>query len=211
MRPSALRGLAFLVTCTGLLFLVTPPAFAQFTVTLTFDENCNGSYRDSLGLSLALPCSQIPDPGPGGLNNALFYSMLNPPGLVAGDVLIMEPPSDTLLSDILRFDPVTQGGGVFVYSDIDADSPPVLADIGFPTSYNTNTLTIDEGGVEGVWNGVIYRPTPGQPGFVAGSAGPVTYNFGPVPYNFTSDAAPEPATGLLLLAPLAALVLRRRK
>jgi hypothetical protein len=204
MKPSALRGLVLLVTCTGLLFLVTPPAFAQFTVTLTFDENSNGWITSTGGSPQALPCSEITDPGPGGLNNALFYSTLNPPGLVAGDVLIMEPSSTIQLSDLLRFDPNTLGGGVFVYSDIEAGVPPDLADIGFPTSYNTNILTINEIGPELGWNGVSYTPTAGQPGFVAGASGPVTYNF-------TSDDVPEPATGLLLLAPLAAFVLCRRK
>lgn len=192
-----------LVTCIGLLlFLVTAPAYAQIqVVNLTFNENCLGTITFPAGSPSPLSCSQIPDPGPGGLGNVLFYAMRNPPGLVAGDVLIMEPPNFTGLSDILRFDPVTQGGGVFVYSDIEVGDS-YLADIGFPAGYNTNLLTMNEAGVEGGWNGVSYTPVAGQPGFVTSN---------PVTYNFTSDDVPEPATGLLLLAPLAALVLRRRK
>jgi hypothetical protein len=41
------------------------------------------------------------DPGPGGLANVLTYSMVNPPGLTAGDLLIVEPGNG--LGDVVRF------------------------------------------------------------------------------------------------------------
>jgi hypothetical protein len=143
------------------------------------------------------------DPGPGGRPNALFYNLLNPPGLVAGDLLVNEPVTGGL-SDLLRFDPTVNGGGVFVYSEVDPGDPrPDFADIGFPTAFNTNQLTVLEVGPEGN-NGIIYQPVAGQPGFVAGASLPVVYHF-------VSDA-PEPATaGFLLLGGAAMLLICRRR
>ena len=60
------------------------------------------------------------------------------------------------------------------YSDI-SDGKDSLADTGFPSSLYTNTLAVIETGPEGGPNGYIYTPTAGQPGFVAGASGPVTY------------------------------------
>jgi hypothetical protein len=189
-----------LTICAGLLFLAAAPAFAQSTVTISFDENCTGLFENSNGSSFSLDCGPLNDPGPGGLSNALFYNMLNPPGLVAGDVFILEPNSQ-ILSDILRFDPNVQGGGVFVYSGLGGD----LADTGFPSDHNQNSVTVFEVGFGKGGQGVSYTPVDGQPGFVALSAGPVTYNLA------SDSEVPEPATGLLLLAPLAAFALRRGK
>ncbi|MGD0579223.1 MAG: PEP-CTERM sorting domain-containing protein [Bryobacteraceae bacterium] len=203
MRLAAFRGLILPMIWAGLLALGTVPAFADgFTITLNFDERCNGVLNGFTG-SVPMPCGMIPDPGPGGLTNVMFYNMLNPPGLVGGDVVILEPGSATaaVVSDLLRFDPNVQGGGVFVYSDIDEGATD-LADIGFPGGYNTNLVTITEVGPEGS-NGVSYTPTAGQPGFVGDASAPVEYDF-------ISDV-PEPTTGILLLAPLAALLLHRRK
>jgi hypothetical protein len=196
LKISKFREILYLVVCACLLSLITAPAFAAplFTVTIGFDENCNGTFANSTGFTATLPCSLVNDPGPGGLSNAVFYGTLNPPSLVAGDVFIFE--QNETVSDILRFNTSLQGGGVFVYSNLLGGS---LADIGFPSLANTNVLNILE-----IGGGVSYTPTAGQPGFVTGAAGPVTYNF-------ISNPVPEPATGLLLLAPLAAIFLRRRK
>jgi hypothetical protein len=191
------RQLLFVIAVAGAMALLPGPAFSQFTVNIAFDENCHGTFRNSAGFNQALACSFVNDPGSGGLNNALFYNTLNPPGLIAGDVIIME---GSVLSDVLRFDSQTQGGGVFVYSD--TDLPRDMADIGFPTAFLTNTLTVQEVGPEGN-NGITYVPTAGQPGFVSGV--PTTV----VTYQFTSDV-PEPATGILLLGG-AILLLRRHR
>ena len=56
----------------------------------TVDENCNGTLNGFLGPQ-AEPCGFMNDPGPGGLFNVMTYDLLNPPGLVAGDVLMIEP------------------------------------------------------------------------------------------------------------------------
>lgn len=194
-----LRLFVFLAGLVILLSLITPPASAQiFAVNIRFDENCNGTIA-AVGIpgSSPLPCFFLPDPGPGGLANVMFYSLLGPPNLVAGDVLVTEPGSAGLLSDLLRFDPNVLGGGIFVYSDIGTDA---LADIGFPTSFNINNITLPEVGPE-CCNGLVYTPGAGQPGEVPGFA---------VTYTFISDT-PEPATALLLAAPLVVLALRRRK
>jgi hypothetical protein len=164
------------------------PVHAQFTVTITADENGNGHFMNSNGFMSALPSALQPDPGPGGLALALTYSMLTPPGLTAGDVLVAEPPTGEL-GDVIRFNPqeVAPDGtlGAFVFYSLAGEGS--LADTGFPTALYTNQATAME------INGVItYTPTAGQPGFVTGAAGPVTYVL-------TSDAAvPEPASLTLL-------------
>ena len=175
-------------------------AFAQgFAVNATFDENGNGLLTTTNGFSGALPSGMLADPGPGGLPAVLFYDLLNPPGLTGGDVLVFEDETGQP-GDVLRFDPnATLGndtGGVFVYSLNDGDGS--LADIGLPGGLNTNLITVTESG--GMIN---YTPTAGQPGFVAGASGPVTFSF-------ISDA-PEPGSILLLTGGLAFLGVRLRR
>jgi hypothetical protein len=133
----------------------------------------------------------------------MFYDLLNPTGLVPGDVIVTENAS--FISDILRFSPSVGTGGVFVYSDMGPGDPAdSLADIGFPTMLSTNFTFVPEVGPEGS-NGIVYTPTAGQPGFITGSAGPVTYTF-------TSDstAVPEPGTVGVALLGAAAMWMRRR-
>ena len=186
----------------ALLCVSMPSSHAQgFSVTISFDETGNGTLSNTNNFFSNLPTSMITDPGPGGVQSVLFYGMLNPPGLVAGDLILLEPGGGGLLSDLLRFDPATQNGGLFVYSDT-FDGADSLADVGFPTALNTNTLTLFEAGAEGS-NGFSYTPTAGQPGFVAGAGGPVTYVF-------TSDSAvPEPSSIALLLGGAAVLGVKR--
>jgi hypothetical protein len=179
--------------------LLLSSAYAQgFSVTITVDENGNGTFANSGGFFSPLPGVLAPDPGPGGLPIALTYDLLNPPGLVAGDLILFEPRGENgVLSDIVRFNlssPTGGTGSLVFYSD-NADTGSDLADTGFPTATYTNKLTATEIGPEGA-NGFTYTPTAGQPGFVAGAAGPVTYVL-------ESDVAsvPEPST----LIPLAGI------
>ena len=167
-------------------------AFAQFTVTITFDENCNSSFINSTGFMSVLSCAKLADPGPGGLPSALTYGLQNPPGLVAGDLILSEPGSlNGLVSDIVRFNPSQNNGSLVFYSDT-TDGVDSMADVGFPTLLNTNTLTLPEVGPEGS-NGLTYTPVAGQPGFVAGAGGPVTYVI-------QSDTVPEPVSfGLVII------------
>ncbi len=173
-----------------------------FTVTISVDENGNGTLVNSNGFSSPLPFALLPDPGPGGLPAALTYGMLSPPGLVAGDLILLEPPSSQM-SDLIRFNPNQNGGSLVLYSD-NTDGAEALADTGFPLALYPNNVTFTEVGVEGA-NGFTYTPIAGQPGFVAGAAGPVTYVI------ISDSPVPEPST--LLLAAFSALpaLWRRRR
>src|SRR4029079_9543074 len=97
------------------------------------------------------------------------YGMLNPPSMVAGDLILLEPLGG-ILSDVIRFNPQQHGGSLVFYSD-NTDGADALADTGFPTAFYTNNITFTEVGPEGA-NGFTYTPIAGQPGFVAGGGGP---------------------------------------
>ena len=158
--------------------------------TITVDENGNGTIQFPGGPAGALPGVLAPDPGPGGLASALTYNLLGPPGLVAGDLILLEPGGGGLLSEIIRFNPAGTAAGypasLVFYSD-NADGSDSLADKGFPTSLYANNLTAVEVGPEIGPNGFTYTPTANQPGFIPG--------FG-VTYVIRSDLAtvPEPST-----------------
>jgi hypothetical protein len=175
--------------CAGTL-LGSQAANAQaFSVTISVDENGNGQLANSSGFNSPLPFASQTDPGPGGLNNALTYGLLNPPGLTAGDVFLTNAACGGCITDVIRFNPdegIASSTGALVFYSNDSGS---LADIGFPTANYTNTLSISEGPT-----GAIYTPVTGEPGFVAGSAGPVTYDL-------TSLAAdvPEPSTWAMMI------------
>jgi hypothetical protein len=180
-----------------------PEVFAQVTVTV--DENGHGT-ASLPGSVIPLLFSLSPDPGPGGLPGALTYSIAPPvPSfvLVPGDVALSEPGAS--LSDLIRFNQNSNlPGSLVFYSDV----PPVdaLADIGFPTANYTNLVALMETGPEGN-NGLIYTPTAGMPGFVAGAQ---------VTYVLQSDSVvPEPASiimgGISLTMGVVYVWVRRRR
>ena len=171
-------------------------ANAQFSVTITIDENGNGTLTNTNGFMGNLASGLQADPGPGGLAAALTYDLFSPPGLTAGDLILVDPGTFTL-SDIIRFNPneispAGNPGSLVFYSDNDAaDNNKSLADTGFPTAFYANNFAVFEVGPEGGPNGYVYTPTAGQPGFVAGAAGPVTYVI------LSDSVVPEPSSVVL--------------
>lgn len=163
---------------------------ANGNIGITVDESGNGTINGFSG-TLALPSSLMADPGPGGLASVLTYDTLNPPGLVSGDVLIFDPAG--VFEDVVRFNAAetfTNGniGALLFYSN-PVDGFDSLADTPAPPgSFYPDTISLTEVGGE-----VLYTPTAGQPGFVAGAAAPVTYTFISDP-----PTVPEPATLWLL-------------
>jgi hypothetical protein len=184
------------------LFAIAQQTWAQSTATITLDELGNGTI--TTGISFPTAGQLLADPGPGGLSSALTYNLLGPPGLVAGDLIILEPGLTTV-SDIVRFNPQGTGGNnaypasVVFYSD-NLDGADALADTGFPTAlYINNTATIEVGPEDN--NGVFYTPTATQPGFITGFV---------TTYHFISDV-PEPSVGMFVIAAIAISAARRRQ
>jgi hypothetical protein len=179
------------------------------TITITVDENGNGTINGFAGLE-SLPSTLQSDPGPGGLASVLAYSMLNPPGLTAGDVLLTD---NGVTLDVIRFNPsetcVDQSTGCLVFYSDNIDGFDSIGDTSSPPgAFYTNVISIPELGTESN-NGAFYTPTVGEPGFVAGAAVPVTYDF-------ISDGSgapvPEPMTLSLFGAGIVgAVAMRSRK
>jgi hypothetical protein len=180
-----------------------------FSITITVDENCNSLFTNTNGFSSPLDCTLAADPGPGGLTAALTYDLLNPPGLVAGDFILLDAPG-AATSDVIRFNtssPLSAGAGSLVfYSDL-IGGANALADTGFPTAFYTNNLMSAEAVLPGGFIGIAYTPTLGQPGFVEGASGPVTY----VIRSDVVAVVPESATMALFGAAVLALGWSRRR
>ena len=201
MNTRLLR-IPFLVFALAFVAGLHNAAAQGFNVTITLHENGTGMFQNSNGFNSPLVGAPAPDTGPGGLPNALTFGLLNPPGLVAGD-FIMTDPGLSPVSDIIRFNSLN--GTAIFYSLVGGGQ---LADTGLPAALNTNTFSMPENTL-GLTS---YTPTAGQPGFVSGSAGPVTYLI-----DSETAAVPDVGSSALLLAlALAALlggqsVLGRRK
>jgi hypothetical protein len=155
---------------------------------------------DELGHGFAGPGHIITDPGPGNQTNVLAYALAFGGG-VQGDVIMLEPGSDSLRSDVIRFN----GDNTLIFfSDNGLDGPDSPADTGFSSPLYPNRITISEVGSEAN-NGAFYTPAPGQPGFE-----PAAPN---ATFEFISDvtATPEPSSLLLLASGTGLLCFNRRR
>jgi MYXO-CTERM domain-containing protein len=207
---------------TAALVALGSQAFATYDVTVTVDENGNGTV-DASALPegpvspIALTWTLATDHGPGGLSNALTYSFANIFGpyssLVAvtqGDVLMYENfiGDDGHIGDVFRFEGTNGSNASGVFYSETGPGENSLADIGLPTAHYLSPMPAQILEVDGVG---VYTPTAGQPGYVdTSSLGFQTQ----VTYDLISDV-PEPVSfavwGLAGLSAAAAVAVRRRR
>jgi hypothetical protein len=156
---------------------------------VTADENGHG--RVDLcggGCPAPMPSAMAADPGPGGAASALTYNLLSPPSLETGDVLIYR---NGQLDDVIRFEGAGASASLVFYS---APSGGALADVGFPSSFYANSVSLNE-----VHGKVFYNPSAREPGYIT----PLTnYPFN-VAYSIAS--VPEPGAWAMMLIGLAGL------
>jgi hypothetical protein len=129
----------------------------------------------------------------------------SPITVTAGDVKVAEFGSSTV-GDVLRFEDVTISnvlrGVVFLFSGDGSNGIPYDADVGLPSSFQTNFTTISE---NSIGQTATYSPTSGQPGYCGASCS--------LGYVLNSPDVPEPLTLSIFGAGLfgAAAIRRRRK
>jgi hypothetical protein len=196
-------GWAALLGATFLLYgSSSAVALVDGNIAITVDENGNGSINGFSGPE-TLPFALQNDPGPGGLANALTYSMTGPTSVTSaltfGDVLLRNGLG--VIADIRfnRNEVCTDGtvGCLVFYAD-NSDGFDSLADTGLPGALYANVADVTlEAGNGAVY--AIYTPIEGQPGFVDGAAAPVVYDL------IEEVPVPEPASLGVLLAGLAGL------
>ncbi len=138
-----------------------------------------------------------------GLTTLKFTFNSTIPSVIAGDVEVTEFGSSTV-GDLIRFENLGAGPTVavaFIFSDDIAGS--LAADVGLPSSFQANFVTIAEGSNG---NTSLYTPTSSQPGFCMTFAGAACSPG--VAYELQSTDVPEPASLAIFGSALAAF--RRR-
>jgi hypothetical protein len=192
---SSQKRLLLLMGIVALAFVGPINAPAANAVTIIVDEEGRGFKIEDENVTSKVSSSLSKDPGPGGLNFVLTYSLgASFGGMITGDVFMTE---NDVLSDVVRFnlDRILGPTLVFYSDSSNNPTPPtisnipipptILADDGvdnladtptFPGASYPNSIMIREEAVETNLNGTdgaSYTPTTGQPGFVPGMA--VTY------------------------------------
>lgn len=208
MAALAILGLASFANASS--YTTSAKLLTDGNIGNTVDENCHGTLN-GFGGPVAEACGFQNDPGPGGLSGVMTYDLINPPGLVSGDVLLTDADFGGAVLDVIRFNATEVGpgggtGSLVFYSD-NIDGFDAGADtFGPPTALYANQVTLAEVALAGGGDGAVYIPVAGQPGFVGGAAAPVEYHF-------VSDGTPEPATLTLLGTGVAGLMglFRKRK
>jgi hypothetical protein len=187
----------FALSVTAALLCLCRPARADI---ITADENGNATIMEHNG---AVPAGYLPpvpltftigqDTGPGGLANALIYTLPFGPGLfqgsAVGDVLVTDGVGGPL-SDVIRFN--STGNTMIIYSAAPGSS---LADVGFPSAFYGNQVTVAE--------------INGQITYTAASIGEYGDRNGfPPTYQITSDApAPTPEPSSMIICGIGGLIL----
>src|SRR4029078_657674 len=108
MRTQLWRITLLAVCLVALLSFGSGNAFADNNPLITLDENGHGTLLFPGGAPIPTIGVLAPDPGPGGLAAALTYNLLGPPGLVAGDLVLLDSGSNAV-SDVIRFNPAGTG------------------------------------------------------------------------------------------------------
>src|SRR6059058_766533 len=99
---------AWIIAISAATLLALPTKLqAQSNPLITVDENGNGSLVFPGAMPVTTTGTLAPDPGPGGKSAALTYNLLGPPGLVAGDLIVLE--AGMIVGDIIRFNPAGTG------------------------------------------------------------------------------------------------------
>jgi hypothetical protein len=179
----------------GLFISFVPHSGAQGIPPTTVTLNEDGTGSAVTGASTVnLTGVNQQDPGPGGLSNALVFTVGNSSLLTTGDLFLIDPTTFAI-SDIIRFNFSGGSDEIVFYSR--ADGGNAKADTGFPGAFYANDLDIFENP-----NGpTTYTPTTGQPGFI---------DFGGLTYVINSaEAVPEPSTFALVTLPALAFVCSR--
>jgi len=200
-------SLTAILAAIACVLLAVPCARGQgFTLQVT--ERTNGwvrPYLPNLFNGADHPGFLQQDPGPGGLPNALTFT--TPAGLVQGDLVLQEPGGGS--SDLIRWN--NANATLVFYSDLSDGEIQDQADIGLPGASYPNVIYATETGVLGYpyteekFNGYVYIPLVGQPGYDPSNPGNQP--------TYTIISVPEPGTvalvGLSLVGLLA--VIRRKK
>jgi hypothetical protein len=168
------------------------------TMALQVAPNGSGSVNGQ-----PIPWMIGPDPGPGGLPNALFYGV--GPAFnqwTTGDILLLD--SAGALRHLVRLTCLSNGAPILVFYSRQGEG--TLASIGFPGIIQPPAIALTEAGQGAGQQGYVWTPTSEySPGYVPGAQ---------VQYNFINHA-PEPSS-LAALAGLggtgiAAWLWRRRR